>query len=267
MTEQESWQGASDDAEIYENNLVPALFGPWAPKVADAAGITAGDRVLDVGCGTGVLAREANARVGTGGRVTGLDLDEGMLAVAQRIEPEVEWRKGDAIDLPFDEKSFDVVVGQFALMYFSDRVAALEEMNRVLIPAGRLAVAAWGPFERATGYVLLAEIAERHGGEAATNILRAPHVLGDEAELTTLFKEAGFENPEITLLEGDYAQPSIDYFIESEVKSTPLNDLFNDESYQTFLKETHEGLKSFLVDSGELVVPMDAIIVTAQKQG
>ena len=265
MAEQQSWQGASDDAEIYENNLVPTLFGQWAPQVADAAGITAGDRVLDVGCGTGVLAREATARVGSSGRVTGLDRDEGMLAVAQRIEPDAEWRRGDAIDLPFDDESFDVVVSQFSLMYFSDRIAALQEMKRVLAPEGRLAVAVWGPFERATGYVLLAEIAERHGGETATNILKAPHVLGDEAKLTMLFKESGYENPETTLREGTYTQPSIEYFIESEVKSTPLNDLIDEDSYQTFLEESRDGLKSFLVDGGEVVVPMDAIIVTAQK--
>ena len=67
-------------AEIYENVFVSALFSQWASQVADAARITAEDWVLDVACGTGVLAREATARAGSIGRVTGLDLNEGMLA-------------------------------------------------------------------------------------------------------------------------------------------------------------------------------------------
>jgi ubiquinone/menaquinone biosynthesis C-methylase UbiE len=151
MTEAEDWTGVSEDAQLYENNYVPTLFGPWAPRVADAAGISSGDRVLDVGCGTGVLAREAVGRIGSSGRVTGLDLNEGMLSVARLVGPGIDWRQGDAGDLPFDDESFDVVVSQFALMYFPGWPAALREMKRVLIPSGRLAEAVWAPHERATG--------------------------------------------------------------------------------------------------------------------
>ena len=104
--------------------FVPAIFGAWAGPVADAADIRAGDTVLDVGCGTGVLARETHRRVGHEGQVVGLDLNEGMLAVAARTGPNVEWRPvGDAASLPYEDTSFDVVVSQFALMYFPDQVA------------------------------------------------------------------------------------------------------------------------------------------------
>ena len=140
MAETEEWTGVSEDAQLYENNYVPTLFGPWAPRVADSAGIASGDRVLDVGCGTGILARNAAERVGSVGHVTGLDLDEGMLSVARRAGPGIEWRQGDATELPFEDATFDAVVSQFALMYFPDRVAALREMWRVLAPACRLAV-------------------------------------------------------------------------------------------------------------------------------
>ncbi|UCG23679.1 MAG: methyltransferase domain-containing protein [Chloroflexota bacterium] len=266
MTEAESWQGESDDAEIFENLFVPTLFGPWAPQVADAAGITAGDRVLDVGCGTGILAREAVVRVGSTGSVTGLDLNEGMLAVARRTRPDVDWRLGDAQELPFDDESFDVVVSQFALMYFPDRVAALKEMKRVLAPEGRLAIAVWGPFERATGYVTLAEIATPHAGDDATNILKAPHVLGDEGKLASLFDGAGFASLDINLRGGFYTQSSIDLFVEAEVKGSPLEGLFDEESFQAFLEEASKGLQPFLSSNGEIVVPMDAIIVTARKE-
>jgi ubiquinone/menaquinone biosynthesis C-methylase UbiE len=158
MTEAEAWTGVSEDAQLYENNYVPILFGPWVTRVVDAAGIRLGDRVLDVGCGTGILAREAAGIVGSSGHVAGLDLDEGMLSVARRVGPGIEWRQGDATELPFEDATFDVVVSQFALMYFPDRPAALREMWRVLRSGGRLAVAVWAPHERATGYVELAEV-------------------------------------------------------------------------------------------------------------
>jgi SAM-dependent methyltransferase len=267
MTKAEDWTGVSEDAQLYENNYVPTLFGPWAPRVAAAASISSGDRVLDVGCGTGILVREAAERVGSSGSVTGLDLNEGMLSVARLVGPGIDWRQGDASDLPFDDESFDVVVSQFALMYFPDRPASLREMKRVLLPGGRLAVAVWAPFERAKGYVQLAEIAKRHAGIEAEKIIRTPHQLGDPDMLKGIFLESGIENPTITVQEGIYTQPSIDSFLESEVKGSPLNNLFDDRSYPPFLEETKAMLAAFLTPDGELVIPIDATIVTAQKEG
>jgi len=266
MARAEDWTGVSEDAQLYENNYVPTLFGPWAPRVAGAAGIRSGDRVLDVGCGTGILAREAARRVGVDGHVAGLDLDEGMLSVARLVGPGIEWRQGDAGDLPFADESFDVVVSQFALMYFPDRPAALREMMRVLMPGGRLVVAVWAPHERATGYVELARIARRFAGEEAVEIIRKPHVLGQPETLKSLFNQAGIGNPAIAIQDGIYTQPSIDYFLESEVKGSPLNNLFDDESYPPFLEETIAALAPFLAPNGELAMPMDATIVIAQKE-
>src|SRR5262245_43960176 len=107
MAETERWQVSMDAAEGYESCFVPAIFGAWAGAVADAAGIWTGSKVLDVGWGTGVLAREALRRVGQEGQVIGLDLNEGMLEVAARAERKIEWRQGDAASLPFRDASFD----------------------------------------------------------------------------------------------------------------------------------------------------------------
>jgi SAM-dependent methyltransferase len=75
MSNQDAWQLAHDAAVAYEKDFVPAIFAQWPPVLAEIAGIKPGDRVLDVACGTGVLAREAATRVGSTGRVTGLDLN------------------------------------------------------------------------------------------------------------------------------------------------------------------------------------------------
>src|SRR5919198_1187083 len=99
-SQQERWQLAGTAAEVYQEHLVPAIFGPWAPMVVDRAALRRGERVLDVACGTGAVTRDAAARVGADGMVVGLDLNPGMLAVA-RVQPPVagapvEWREGNA---------------------------------------------------------------------------------------------------------------------------------------------------------------------------
>jgi SAM-dependent methyltransferase len=263
MAEPERWQVSTDAAEVYESCFVPAIFGAWAGPVADAAGISAGDRVLDVGCGTGVLAREALRRVGQEGQVVGVDLNEGMLAVAARTEPEITWRSGDAASLPFDEASFDVVVSQFALMYFPDRVAALLEMWRTLAPGGRLAVAAWATIDHARGYQILVEIAGRQCGREAADVLAAPFVLGDRVELAKLAVDGGIRGAKVTLHEGSIRFPSVREFIPIEVKGSPLAEMLSDDVMQSLAAESEDALVEFVVPSGEIVMPMDAHIVTA----
>ena len=265
MKETESWQVSGDAAEVYEKCFVPAIFGPWAPRMAEAARVVSGDRVLDVGCGTGVLARAAADRVAAASQVTGLDRNAGMLAVAQRLRPQIDWRQGDATALPFADESYDVVMSQFALMYFPDRPAALTEMVRVLRPGGRLAIAVWGSYERATSYVILTEITQRRCGQSAADILTAPFVLADKDTLLGLCKAAGIQDAVIELRGGTMTYPSIEVFVETEVKGSPLDALLNEESYQGLMREAQEKLQQFCTDGAEVVMPMDAFIITAEK--
>jgi ubiquinone/menaquinone biosynthesis C-methylase UbiE len=157
-----------DAAAGYQDVLVPALMLEWAPRVAEAAGIHPGDRVLDVACGTGVLTREAASRAGSTGAVTGLDLSPEMLAVAVRLSPALRWQQGSAEALPFPVQSFDAVVSQFGLMFFPDPVAGLREMMRVLVPGGRLAVAVWASLADTPAYEAEVALVERLAGRLET---------------------------------------------------------------------------------------------------
>jgi SAM-dependent methyltransferase len=265
MTEPERWQVSTEAAEVYESCFVPAIFGAWASRVADAAGIGTGDRVLDVGCGTGVLAREALRRVGQEGQVVGLDLNEGMLAVAARTEPGIEWRQGDAASLPFEDASYGVVVSQFALMYFPERATSLSEMWRTLASGGRLAIAVWAPLSHARGYQILREVTTRLCGGEAARVLAAPFVLGDRAELAKLLVKSGILDADVTLHEGSIRFPSVKEFIRVEVQGSPLADMVSGDAMEHLSTESEAALAEFVVPSGEIVMPMDAHIVTASK--
>src|SRR6266496_14186 len=122
MVQREQWQITGDAAELYERYLVPATFGPWATDLVALATLRAGDCVLDVACGTGIVARRAAEQVGSVGRVVGLDLNAGMLAVARSASATegrtIEWCESSALTMPFEDQSFDVVFCQQGLQFF-----------------------------------------------------------------------------------------------------------------------------------------------------
>ncbi len=137
-TQPESFQVSTEAAEFYESAFVPAFFAQWAPIVCTAAEIGPGQTVLDVACGTGIVARTAADLVGPGGPVVGLDLNDAMLTVARRVRPDVDWRRGSADALPFDAESFDCAVAAWMLYHVAGLDRGLAELARVLRPGGRL---------------------------------------------------------------------------------------------------------------------------------
>jgi ubiquinone/menaquinone biosynthesis C-methylase UbiE len=129
-------------AEGYESYMVPTLFGPCATNLIEAADPKPGERILDLGCGTGIVARQVASRVGAKGKVTGIDVSPNMLAVARvaadRKGLTIEWSEGNAEQLHFPDSSFDLVLCQFALMFVTNKAVALAEMRRVVTEKGRV---------------------------------------------------------------------------------------------------------------------------------
>jgi ubiquinone/menaquinone biosynthesis C-methylase UbiE len=123
MTQHEPWELEGSAAELYERHLLPAITSPWAMELVRRARPAAGERLLDVACGTGIVARSAAAWMGAG-HIVGLDLNAGMLAVARSMslgpDPPIGWREGSALDLPFPDSSFDLVMCQLGLQFFID---------------------------------------------------------------------------------------------------------------------------------------------------
>jgi ubiquinone/menaquinone biosynthesis C-methylase UbiE len=188
-------------AEIYERYMVPGIFGHWALELLDLAGPRPGERVLDVACGTGIVARQAAEQVGRSGHVVGLDFHAGMLAQARSLGPGtgalIEWREGDAQRLPLPDCTFDLVLCQQGLQFFPDRPAALREMRRVLVPGGRVAVAAWLDLDHNPAHAALTAALARHAGQAVAAMMAGAFNLGRADELGLLLAEANFQRIEV----------------------------------------------------------------------
>jgi SAM-dependent methyltransferase len=252
-------------AEVYEEFFVPALFAQWADRVVEAADLQAGNLALDVACGTGVLARAAAARIGAQS-VVGLDANEGMLAVARRMAPEIDWRLGRAEALPFDDASFDATVSQFGLMFFEDPHAALGETFRTLRPGGRLVVAVWDSIERSPGYAALADLLQELFGDEAAGALRAPFALGDAEELRALCEEAGIAPVEISTQSGTARFPSIAAWIHTEIKGWVLADQLDDAQLAALVAAAEQRLAAFRTPEGDVAFAAPAHTVSATKE-
>ncbi len=252
-------------AEVYEQFFLPALFAQWGEPMMRAAQVGPGQQVLDVACGTGILARAAVPLVAPNGRVVGLDVNEGMLSVAQKQTSAVEWRPGQAEALPFADDSFDAVVSQFGLMFFADRKQALAGMVRVLRENGRLAVAVWDSLENTPGYAAVVSLLARLFGTEVAEGLRSPYVLGDKTELAALFADLPLAELQVETLSGTARFPSIADWMFTDIRGWTLADVIDDAQFELLLREAEVALRPFCNPDGTVQFNAPAHIVSAQK--
>lgn len=219
----EQWQLEGDAAELYERTAARYILGPWAPGLVDLAGVRSGERVLDLACGTGAVARVAAERVGASGRVTGLDLNAGMLVVARSLPAPrgaaVAWIERSALDTGLPDGSFDVVLCQQGLQFFPDKLAALREVRRVLVPGGRVAMSVWrttGVYNSAVGKALSQHI----GADAAARFCASRKVPADK-ELIELAAAAGLPDATLHAQKRTVRLPSVERFVLSHLAGTP----------------------------------------------
>jgi ubiquinone/menaquinone biosynthesis C-methylase UbiE len=225
MAQHEPWQLEGTAAELYERYLVPAITALWAADLVQRVAPTPGERLLDIACGTGIVARMAAKRMGTG-QVVGLDLNPGMLAVARSVpvehHPPIEWREGSALELPFPDGSFDVVLCQLGLQFFPNRPAALEEMFRVLAPGGRMALSVYSAIGHTPVALALAEALDQHLGPGASAVKRSEHALADPDELHRLVAHAGFGDMSLQRVVQTIRFTSPREYVRLQIAATPM---------------------------------------------
>jgi ubiquinone/menaquinone biosynthesis C-methylase UbiE len=254
--------------ENYERYFVPTIGAPLAKDLIAIAALRPGERVLDVACGTGVVARLASQGVGAAGTVAGLDVNPGMLAVASSIAPPgmaIEWHEASAEAMPLPDASFDVVLCQMGLQFVPDKHAALREMRRVLALGGRLILNVPGPTPHL--FAIMAEALARHSGAQAAAFVNHVFSLHDTAELQNLIDGAGFRDVFAQSDTKPLRLPAPEEFLWQYVYSTPLAGAVaqvDDERRAALERDVVAKWQEFVEDRA-LMLQVRIVVVTARK--
>lgn len=263
----------SNPAEVYESYMVPTLFAPWSAYLIQAANPQPGQHILDVGCGTGIVARRVAPLVEPNGRITGLDLNPNMLAVARaaadREHLAIEWREGPAEKLPFPDRGFDSVLSQFAVMFFASRPAALAEMHRVLKNDGRAIISVFQSLDRHPFYQALDEAIQHHLGMSSVSEIFA---LGHTDKLYKLLTDAGFARVEIHSASMVARFPNPEAFLAGEIEvdtaAIPTMQHLDAQARQSLLsairQAMEEPLREATVDN-HVTIPFHTYIARAER--
>jgi ubiquinone/menaquinone biosynthesis C-methylase UbiE len=229
-------------AELFDETFRPALFTPWARALLQLAAPQAGERVQDLACGSGAVARAVAPMLGDDGAVVGLDINPGMLAAARKLPASagapIEWRQGDATALDLPDDAFDLVLCQQGVQFFADRAAAVREARRVLRSGGRFVLDVWQSSERQPVYHALGEAEARHLNVPFAAV-SAPVSFGDPDALRALLEEAGFTRVAITQETIPVRFPSAERFVYLNLFAGTafLPQLWQDEAQRSALIE------------------------------
>jgi ubiquinone/menaquinone biosynthesis C-methylase UbiE len=267
----EGFQIEGQGPQAYDRYLVPAFFGPCANELLELAAPAAGERVLNLACGTGVVARRLAARVGATGTVVGVDINNQMVAFAASATERsvsIEWHSADAARLPLGDAAFDLVCCQQGLQFFHDQASALREAHRVLVPGGRIALAVWRSIEQNPAFVTFADALDRHVGTEAAEMMRAPFSGPDREPLRRLLAGASFAVVQIRIASLLVRFPSPREFLRQEVASSPLAGPVGalDPPRLAALADELDGVLAPYTDDDGTVLPMQTWLISARRQ-
>ena len=269
MTQPTSFEHFGGSApENYERFFVPVIATPLATNLIDTAALRRGERVLDVACGTGIVARLAAERVGDTGTVAGIDLNPGMLEVARSVTPSsmvIEWHQSSAEAMPLPDEAFDVVLCQMGLQFVPDKLAALREMQRVLAPGGRLIINVVGPKPRV--FAILAEALAHHIKPEVSAFVDLVFSLHDTGELQHLISGAGFREVAIQSDTRTLRLPAPEEFLWQYVESTPLANAVAqvDDATRAALERDVVAKWQAFSEDGALTLHLGVVVATARK--
>ena len=272
MSVHEHWQMDASAPELYERYLVPAITSLWANDLLDRLGLQPGESLLDIACGTGVVARLAEKR-GHRGRLVGIDLNASMLGIARSKSTAIEWIEGSALELPFDAGSFDVVLCQLGLQFFPDRPLALEEMVRVLKSGGRAGLSVYSAIERTPVAYAFVQALDTYLGPEASRTKRSEHLSCDAQEVGRWVEQAGFDVVNVATVDKQITFPSMTDYVRFQLTATPMVVLLNDQDasgreglIRAVAEDAASRLPLSMLDGGNLTSPQQSFVVTASRR-
>jgi ubiquinone/menaquinone biosynthesis C-methylase UbiE len=256
-------------AENYERYFVPSIATPVSADLLATADLRVGERVLDVACGTGAIARVAAERVGPTGTVTALDLAPDMIDVARATPapagPAIEWHVGDAASLPFEDDAYDAVVCQMGLMFMPDRAAAVAEMRRVAVPGGRVVVNTPGAIQ--PPFVVLEQAIVEHISADLGGFVRAVFSMHDPEELAGLLRAAGLRDVAAGVSTVRLLLPSPAEFLWQYINLTPMGPIVaqaSEEARTAMEREAVDAWQPYVVD-GTVRVEQPIVVASGSK--
>ncbi len=262
----------TDGPETYERYIVSTWMTDWTPELITAGSIGPDTRVLDVACGTGIVARMAADIPGKNGRYFGIDINEGMLRLARRYAAEKGLKcgfyLGNATRMPFSSGVFDIALCQQGLQFFPDRSAALQEMNRVLAPGGTLALSVWGRAEKSPHVGAICEAFTKYLGEDSTTMFSVACSLSDPDLLQKLVEDAGFSSIQIRTGVKTARHPSLTEFLPAYFSIFPVAaqiTAMSDEKRTRMFRSIERTLEPWMENEG-IAVPTENCILTAVKR-
>jgi ubiquinone/menaquinone biosynthesis C-methylase UbiE len=271
MTQQGQWQLTGNAAEMYEQTVVPYQLKFWASELVEQMDLQPGEHVLDVACGTGIVARFAAEKVGASGGVTGLDLNSGMLAVGRSLElpkgaSEITWVECSAVDMHLEDESFDVALCQQGFQFFPDKPAAVRELHRILRHGGRLAISVWyGPSPYS---IAMVNGIERHlGSEAAHQQRAASRIVPSADEMKDFLVEGGFRGVQVNLHERTRRLPHPEKYVPMHLGALPVSAqvlALSEDARSAMVQDIADELRPY-VEGDELVFLEATNIATARK--
>jgi len=270
MNDPSGYQVSATGAELYER-YATQYMGQWAPDLIEVAALQSGERVLDLACGTGLLARLAAVRVGPAGQVTGLDINVGMLAVARAMPPvsgaTISWVEGSAVAMDLSDASFDVIVCQQGLQFFPDRDAAVRKMLRVLAPGGRVALSVWNspnPYSIAVGDALERFVSAETADKYRAGRLR---LVPDANALRSMMVAARFREVEVRPHKLTIRHQAIEEFVLGHLSGHPVAGAISsldEEGRAAFARHVKTALMPYAEGDG-VAYPDEVNIATARK--
>ena len=269
MTDQQSpgFQVGLGVPDHYDAYVAP-LMKPFIAALI-AAVVRPGHRVLDVACGTGFATRAASGVVGSGGSVVAVDINPGMIDKA-RQQPtlgDVEWQIASALELPFEDESFDAVICQQGLQFFPSPADGLAEMHRVLRPGGSLGVTVWAPIHLSPYLAAQASMMSEHCG-IAPGVLEQAIPPEGEALLRRWATEASLPDPRVETLQFVVEFPPLREHIVNHLRALPWSGPFFalSPTNQTAAVETMvHSLATYVQPDGSAHIPTASLLLTASR--